>query len=124
MMYSPTSTPRDSSTPTSQVQFSKSYLTPSPPVQSRQDPSPPLHQPTVPIRLHDLIFCGHLQPCACVDTLRTQQIEILPPHYPVYLPIGHHPCNQDCGSLYVHKDNLHPPNPCICSCSPPRLYLK
>jgi len=84
-------------------------------------PTPTPSLPDAPCQLQDLIFCGHHQPCPCLDILRIQQLHLLPPFYPVYLPVGHQPCCQDCGSHRVHKDNLHPPNPTICPCSPPRL---
>ena len=131
MKSSPPSSPGANSPKTAQVQISKSNLTssspgkalperyPPDPAQQRQDHPPP--PPQNPL-LHELIFCGHHYPCTCVDNLRTQQLRILPPHYPVYLPIGHHPCGLDCGSHHVHGDNLHPPDPRLCPCDPPRLY--
>jgi len=89
------------------------------PAQERQDspPPPPAHAPY----LSDQIFCGHHPPCSCLPTLRNQQLITLPPYYPIYLPGGHQPCGQACGSLHVHDDNLHPPDPSLCPCSPPRL---
>jgi hypothetical protein len=126
MFSSPPASPR-SSTPTSeptQVQVSKTNLTsPYPgntvPCQTRREPPPHLQNP--PLMLADLILCGHAPPCSCVETLRAQQLQLLPPHYPVYLPVGHQPCGHHCASHHVHGDNLHPPNPSLCACEPPRL---
>ena len=87
--------------------------------QDGQDPSPP--PPSAHVMLHELVLCGNYQPCPCLPLLRGQQCGLLPPHYPVYLPVGHQPCSQDCGAHHVHGDNLHPPNPSLCPCSPPRL---
>jgi len=125
MLSSPPS-PR-SSTPTpnpSQVPNSKTNLTsPSPghpPVdQTRQEPPPQPQNPT--LRLSDLILCGHAPPCSCVETLRDQQLQLLPPVYPVYLPVDHQPCSPACVSHHVHGDHLHPPDPAICACDPPRV---
>jgi len=89
------------------------------PAQERQDSPPP--SPTHTPYLCDQIFCGHYPPCSCLPTLRIQQLLTLPPQYPIYLPSGHQPCGQVCGSLHVHGDNLHPPDPSLCPCNPPRL---
>eukprot|EP00092_Neocalanus_flemingeri_P041543 GFUD01045242.1.p1 GENE.GFUD01045242.1~~GFUD01045242.1.p1 ORF type:complete len:380 (+),score=69.60 GFUD01045242.1:280-1419(+) len=102
-------------------QTSPTKRRPVPPVQSRQDLPPQTQNPTR-LQLDDLIFCGHHPPCRCVDALRPHQLELLPPHYPVYLPVGHLPCSPDCGSHHVHGDNLHPPDPSLCPCDPPRLH--
>ena len=87
--------------------------------QDGQDPPPPL--PDAHVMLHELILCGKHQPCPCLPSLRSQQCGLLPPHYPVYLPVGHQPCSQACGAHHVHGDNLHPPDPSMCPCNPPRL---
>ena len=134
MKSSPPSSPGASSPSTSKVQISKPYLKslspgkplperyPPDPVQQRRDHHPP-PPPNPPLQLHpDRIFCGHHAACACVDRLRPPQLRLLPPHYPIYLPIGHQPCGLHCGSHHVHGDNLHPPNPRLCPCDPPRLY--
>ena len=126
MFSSPPTSPR-SSTPTSeptQVQHSKSKLTsPSPgntvPCQTRQEPPPHLQNP--PQMLTDFILCGNVPPCSCVEALRAQQLQLLPPHYPVYLPVGHQPCSHACASHHVHGDNLHPPDPRLCPCDPLRV---
>ena len=90
------------------------------PAQYGQDPSPPPHTHTP--YLCDQIFCGHHPPCSCLPMLRNQQLQTLPPYYPIYLPGGHQPCGQVCGSLHVHGDNLHPPDPSLCPCNPHRLH--
>ena len=126
MFSSPPSSPR-SSTPTpepTQVQHSKTNLTSSSPgntvpCRTRQEPPPHLQNP--PLMLVDLILCGHAPPCSCVEALRAQQLQLLPPHYPVYLPVGHQPCGHACASHHVHGDHLHPPDPSLCACDPPRL---
>ena len=87
--------------------------------QDGQDPSPPL--PRAHVMLQELVLCGNYQPCPCLPSLRSQQRGLLPPHYPVYLPVGHQPCSQACGAHHVHGDNLHPPDPSMCPCNPPRL---
>ena len=89
------------------------------PAQERRDSPPP--PPDHTTYLCDQIFCGHYPPCSCLPTLRNQQLHTLPPYYPIYLPSGHKPCGQVCGSLHVHGDNLHPPDPSLCPCNPPRL---
>ena len=117
-----------SSTPTArpqQVQSSYTSLTSSPPglptktsCQTRQE-SPPQHPQNPPLHLTDFILCGHAPPCCCVETLRAQQqLQLLPPHYPLYLPAEHQPCGRVCATHRVHGDNLHP---YLCSCNPPRL---
>ena len=126
MLSSPPTSPR-SSTPTphpSQVPNSMTNLTSlspgHPPMgQTRQEPPPQPQSP--PMRLTDLILCGHAPPCSCVETLRDQQLQLLPPLYPVYLPVGHLPCSPACVSHHVHGDHLHPPDPRLCSCDPPRV---
>ena len=126
------STPKSrSSSPTErpqQVQSSNAYLTSASPGhltptsgQQRQEP-PPQHPQNPPLHLTDFILCGHVAPCDCVETLRAQQqLLLLPPHYPVYLPAEHQPCGRVCATHRVHVDNLHPPDPYLCSCNPPRL---
>jgi len=120
-----------SSSPTArpqQVQSSNAYLTSASPGlptttsgQTRQE-SPPHHLQNPPLHLTDFILCGHAPPCSCVETLRAQQqLQLLPPHYPVYLPSEHQPCGRVCATHRVHGDNLHPPDPYLCSCNPPRL---
>jgi len=123
MLSSPPTSPR-SSKPTSQVSHSQTNLTsPSPgftaPCQTRQEPPPQLQNPSQ--RLTDLILCGHAPPCLFVETLRDQQLQLLPPLYPVYLPEGHKPCGRACVSHHVHGDHLHPPDPSLCACDPPRV---
>ena len=124
------------SPPPSSPRSSTPKLEQSDPVQQRQDPPPPPHQKSRNIAQvqnlnpsntfvcpepANLIFCGLKPPCPCLNQLRPAQLRILPPNWPVYLPVGHPPCSQDCGSHYVHQDNLHPPNPNLCPCDPPRL---
>jgi len=127
MISSTHSSPR-SSTPTpetTQVPLSKTSLTsPSPgnTCQTRREPPPHLQNP--PQMLSNLIVCGHAPPCSCVEPLRAQQLQQLPPHYPVYLPVGHQPCSIACVGHRVHGDNLHPPDPSLCTCDPPRLQLQ
>ena len=101
------------------ISLSSGYPLPEIPDQIRQDHSPPL--PSGHVMLHELVFCGKYQPCRCLPSLRAQQHGLLPPHYPVYLPVGHQPCSLDCGAHRVHGDNVHPRNPDLCPCSPPRL---
>ena len=93
----------------------KTYLNPPPSI----PPSKP--KPQAPLRLQDKIFCGLRPPCPCLAKLRPPQLQILPAHYPIYLPVGELPCGQDCGNHHTHGDNLHPPNPSMCPCDPPRL---
>jgi len=126
MLSSPPGTPR-SSTPaaaTEQVQNSMASLTSPPPgfaigSPERQEPSPVLQNP--PQMLTDSILCGHAPPCSCVELFRAQQLHLLPPLYPVYLPVDHQPCGLACASHHVHGDNLHPPDPSLCLCDPPRV---
>ena len=90
-------------------------------VQQRQDPLPPLCQKSQHMAQvqnqnpsntsicpgpENLIFCGLKPPYPCLNQLRLAQHRILPPYWPVYLPVGRPPCSQDCGSHYVHEDNL------------------
>jgi len=142
-------TRKTSTSPTAQVQSSPSYLnsasqgppapeggsgTPShltpaealktylnPPVSPTKPIPPPKPKSQAPLQLQNLIFCGLKPPCPCVDKCRPPQLQILPPHYPVYLPTDQLPCGQDCGSHHAHGDNLHPPDSRLCPCDPPRL---
>ena len=100
----------------------KTYLYPAQ-VSKLNPPPPPRPKPPVPLQLQELVFCGLREPCPCVHQLRPAQLQLLPPHYPVYLPRGQLPCDRDkdCGCHHVHRDNIHPPNPQICPCDPPRL---
>ena len=124
------------SPPPSSPRSSTPKLEQSDPVQQRQDPPPPPPQNPrnfaqvqnkmssntfVCAEPGNLIFCGLKPPCPCLNQLRPAQLRILPPYWPVYLPVGHIPCSQHCGLRYAHEDNLHPPNPNLCPCDPPRL---
>ena len=84
-------------------------------------PNPPTTKPRAPLQLENLIFCGLRSPCSCLDQCRGSQLEVLPPHYPVYLLVHHAPCGPNCGGHHVHGDNQHPPDSRLCPCDPPRL---
>ena len=53
--------------------------------------------------LHDLVFCGHHQPCPCLPQLSRHQATFLPIHCPLYLPQNHHACGPQFGSHHVHQ---------------------
>ena len=129
MISSPPTSPRSSSpaAESSQVQSSHANLTSSSPGrspigQTRQESPPPQSQ-NPSQHLTNSILCGDCPPCSCVDALRAQQQQLLPAHYPVYLPVKHQPCGLACATHRAHVDNLHPPDPNICVCNPPRLQL-
>ena len=108
---------------------SPSYYTPAQALKTYQNPPEPKikpipptkSKPQAPLQLQNLIFCGLKPPCPCVDQCRPPQLQLLPPYYPVYVPVHQVPCGPDCGCHHVHGDNQPPPNPRLCQCDPPRL---
>ena len=66
--------------------------------------------------LHDLVFCGHNQPCPCLPQLSQHQATFLPIHCPLYLPQNHQACGPHCGSHHVHQAS-----PDVCHCVPPNI---
>ena len=101
------------------AQALNTYL--NPPQSSTKSIPPPYSKPPGPLQLQTFIFCGLRPPCPCVDQCRPPQLQLLPPHYPVYIPVHHLACGPDCGCHHAHGDNQHPPNPRICPCDPPKL---